>query len=195
MNRQIPKQVQAESTRAALLRRAELLFTEFGYAKTSIDEIVKQEQLTKGAFYYNFKDKRAIFEQVVDQFLDEMVGRITRTIEPMVDPWERALTALEVYLEGCIQPAYRQIVLQEAPVVLGWADWREKEKNSVIGLSTLLLQELVNSGDIRNKSIPMLAYILFGAITEAAIGIAESDDPAEARKQAKQILELLLKSF
>lgn len=195
MDNQNPKQDHAESTKDALLRRAELLFAEFGYAKTSIDEMVKLEQMTKGAFYYYFKDKRAIFEQVVDRLLVEMVERITREIDRKIDPWERAMTALEAYLEGCLHPAYRQIVLQEAPVILGWTHWREKEKRSVMGLSIMLLQELMQSGKIKNQPVNMLAYILFGAITEAAIGITEAAEPVEARKQARFILEQMLHSF
>lgn len=195
MNEQIPKQEHTESTRDALLRRAESLFAEFGYAKTPIEEIVKQEQLTKGAFYYYFKDKRAIFEQVVDRLLSEMVERVTGAINDKADSWERALTALETYLEGCLQPVYRHIVLQEAPVVLGWTEWRDKELRSVMSLSAMLLEELMESGNIQKQPVNMLANILFGAITEAAIGIADADDPVEARKQAKLILVQLLKSF
>lgn len=37
--------------------------------------------------------------------------------------------------------------------------------------------------------------MIFGAITEAAIGIAHSDDPSEARKQAKNILEKMVKAL
>jgi AcrR family transcriptional regulator len=195
MNRRIPKQDANESTRDALLRRAENLITEHGYGKTSIDEIVRQEQLTKGAFYYYFKDKRAVFEQVVDRLLNGMVEMIGTEIAAVSGPWERALTALEVYLEGCLQPSYRVNVLQEAPVILGWTSWREKEKHSVMGLVTTLLKELMEAGLIRKQPVHMPANILFGAITEAAIGIAEAGDPAVARKQATRILEQLLKAL
>ncbi|MHA7964271.1 TetR/AcrR family transcriptional regulator [Paenibacillus sp. CAU 1782] len=195
MNEQNAKYINAEATKEALLRRAESLFAEFGFAKTSIDEIVKHEQLTKGAFYYHFKDKKTIFEQVVDRFLNEMVQQINRAIADKKDPWERAMTALNMYLEGCLQQSYRQIVLQEGPVTLGWKQWREKEKRSVMSVSALLLQELMESGHISTQPSGLLADILFGAVTEAAIGIAEADDPVAARTQVGSILETMLRSF
>lgn len=195
MNEQNTKYINAEATKEALLHRAEILFAELGFAKTSIDEIVKHEQLTKGAFYYHFKDKKAIFEQVVDRFLEKIVVRINGAAGVKKDPWERAMTALDIYLEECLQPSYRRIVLQEGPAALGWKQWREKEKRSVMSVSALLLQELMESGHITKQPPDLLADILFGAVTEAAIGIAEADDPTAARTQVGSILERMLRSF
>lgn len=195
MNPKSRRQDDAEHTKKALLKRAQYLFAEDGYAKTSIDEIVRQEQLTKGALYYHFKDKKTLFEQVVDGLLEEMVKRVSTAIDTEIDPWERTLIAIETYLEGCLNHAYRHIVIREAPVILGWTKWREKEKHSVLGLSTVLIKELMESKYIKNQPIDLLAYIIFGAITEAAIGIAHSDDPHTARKQAKDVLEKLVKAL
>lgn len=195
MNRNQPKHNQAESTKDVLLRRAESSFTANGYAKTSINDISKQEQLTKGAFYYYFKDKRALFEEVVDRLLVGMQGRITAAIDHISDPWERALIALDTYLEGCLQPSYRRIVLQEAPVILGWAEWRQKEKQSIMSLSAMLLQEIMDAGQMKKQPIDILVYLLFGAITEAALGIADSDDQEATRSQAKQIIQRMLRSL
>ena len=178
----------AEYTKDVLLRRAEKRFAEVGYANTSINEIVEQEQLTKGALYYYFKDKRDLFGHVVDRLVSEMVESVRQAIDREDDPWKRAVAAIETYVEGCLRPAYRQIVLREAPAILGWAAWRDKEKHSVMGLSTMLLQELMAAGLIRQQAVAMPACVLFGAVTEAAIGIAESDDPVEARKQASAVL-------
>ncbi|WP_238404424.1 TetR/AcrR family transcriptional regulator [Paenibacillus paridis] len=195
MNLKTRRQDDAEHTKKALLKRAQHLFAEDGYAKTSIDEIVRQEQLTKGALYYHFKDKKNLFEHVVDGLLEEMVKQVSTAIDTESDPWERTLIAIETYLEGCLNHDYRRIVIQEAPVILGWTKWREKEKLSVRGLSTVLIKELMESKYIKDQPIDLLAYIIFGAITEAAIGIAHSDDPHAARKQAKDILEKLVKAL
>ncbi|WP_141506260.1 TetR/AcrR family transcriptional regulator [Paenibacillus luteus] len=195
MNLKSRRQDDAEHTKKALLKRAQYLFAEDGYAKTSIDEIARQEQLTKGALYYHFKDKKTLFEQVVDGLLEEMVKQVSTAIDTEIDPWERTLIAIETYLEGCLNPAYRHIVIQEAPVILGWTKWREKEKHSVLGLSTVLLNELMESKYMKKQPIELLAHIIFGAITEAAIGIAHSEDPYAARKQAKDVLEKLIKAL
>lgn len=189
------KKQDAEWTKEALLQQAQLQFAEYGYAGTSIDEVVRREQLTKGAVYYYFKDKKDLFAQVVDRLLNRMVQQIASTIAQKSDPWEKALTAIDTYLEGCLDKEYRQIVLRDAPVVLGWTEWREKERQSVVGLSTLLLEQLMEAGLIKRQPLDMPAYMLFGAVTEAGIGIAESDDPARAREQAKQVIRSILQAL
>src|SRR5690606_10100577 len=129
------------------------------------------------------------------RLLSEMQERITIAIDGTIDPWERALIALNTYLEGCQQPTYRRIVLQEAPVILGWPEWRKKEKQSIMSLATMLLQALMDAGQKKKQPIDILVYILFGAITEAALGIADADDQDVARGQAKQIIERMLRSL
>ena len=46
---------------------AEELFTEHGYAATSLDAIVAGAQVTKGALYHHFSGKQALFEAVFER--------------------------------------------------------------------------------------------------------------------------------
>ena len=57
----------SSSTKAALLDSARDLFTQHGYAGTSLDEVVAAARVTKGALYHHFPSKLALFESV---FLD-----------------------------------------------------------------------------------------------------------------------------
>src|SRR3546814_3223329 len=57
--------VATEQTRQALLDAAEQLFWQRGAARTSVLDIARTANLTRGAFYYHFKDKVAIFEALL----------------------------------------------------------------------------------------------------------------------------------
>lgn len=50
-----------EQTRESLLDAAETLFWEQGAVNTSVLDIARTAGLTRGAFYYHFKDKAAVF--------------------------------------------------------------------------------------------------------------------------------------
>ena len=54
----------SEATRTALLDAAAEAFAAQGFARTSVDDIVRRARLTKGALYHHFKDKTAVFEAV-----------------------------------------------------------------------------------------------------------------------------------
>lgn len=56
-----------EQTRLALLDAAEALFWEQGAVRTSILDIARTAGLTRGAFYYHFKDKAAVFEALIER--------------------------------------------------------------------------------------------------------------------------------
>jgi TetR/AcrR family transcriptional repressor of mexAB-oprM operon len=56
-----------EQTRLALLGAAEALFWEQGAARTSVLDIARTAGLTRGAFYYHFKDKAAVFEALIER--------------------------------------------------------------------------------------------------------------------------------
>ncbi|GAA5236659.1 TetR family transcriptional regulator [Verticiella sediminum] len=56
-----------EQTRLALLDAAESLFWTQGAARTSVLDIARTANLTRGAFYYHFKDKAAIFEALIER--------------------------------------------------------------------------------------------------------------------------------
>lgn len=188
-------QEEAGRTRQALLRRARQLFAEKGYAGTSIDEIAQLEQLTKGALYYHFKDKRDLFAAVMDGLLKEMTDRVAAAVDAETDPWERVNAAIDMYLEGCLDRVYLRIVVQEAPAALGWAAWREKEQSSVLGLSSLLLSELMDAGHIERQPVELLAAMVFGAVTEAGFAIAAADDPHAARSQARVTLARMVRGL
>jgi AcrR family transcriptional regulator len=195
MSEKTRRQEYAETTRQALLAAARSLFARDGYAETSIDEIVRHERLTKGALYHHFKNKKELFDAVVDDFLAEMVAQVTSAVQSAADPWERAITALDVFLAGCLNPAYQRIVIHEAPAVLGWSAWREKEQRSGMALVATLLDDLIAANLIQRQPVELVAQILVAAIMEAALAITHSADPAATRKEARRVLERIIRAL
>ena len=68
-------------TRALILRTAEALFMEHGYAAVSmnqiVEEICKTRKLSKPAIYYHFVDKEALFIAVLDHVIERRGKAIT----------------------------------------------------------------------------------------------------------------------
>ena len=61
------RQQYSAATRRALIDLGEELFTEHGYAATSLDAIVAGAEVTKGALYHHFSGKQALFEAVFER--------------------------------------------------------------------------------------------------------------------------------
>ena len=63
----LPKAEQYEKTRTALLTAAYELFAERGYADVSTKDIVERAEVTRGALYYHFRNKKSLFCVVFEQ--------------------------------------------------------------------------------------------------------------------------------
>ncbi len=67
---------QAKDKKQMILEVATRIFSRFGYAKTSLDEIAQDAQIAKGTIYYYFPSKEELFMHVVQaqgqDFVDEM---------------------------------------------------------------------------------------------------------------------------
>ena len=66
----------AEATRLTILQKAfELIYVK-GYQTTSIDDIIATTQVTKGAFYYHFKNKDEMGVAIINEILKPTLADI-----------------------------------------------------------------------------------------------------------------------
>lgn len=65
-----------ERTRAELLSAARRVFGRHGYHDATLDEVVEESGLSKGALYYNFASKADLFLAVFEERIDERIGKL-----------------------------------------------------------------------------------------------------------------------
>src|ERR1051325_10333674 len=82
------------TTRRAPVDGAERLFTEHGYAATSLDAIVAGADVTKGALYHHYSGKQALFEAVFEKVESDASRAINRALKGKRDPWQKARAGL-----------------------------------------------------------------------------------------------------
>ena len=194
MSVKLTKSEQSSLTRTALLNAAQELFTERGYAETATEEIVKRAGVTRGALYYQFRDKadlfRAVFEEL-DRALMQQIIEAMQTAQG--DLWEQLVhTGYRAFLDGCLDPAVQRIVLIDGPAVLSWDTWRRLDEETGLGLIRHALQTVMDEGFIAEQPLEPLVHLLFGALTEAALYIARAEDVHLAREEMGASLERLL---
>lgn len=182
----------SRATRDALVQAGLELFAERGYADVGTEEIVAQAKVTRGALYHHFEDKRDLFRAVHERVEEELVKRIAAKMGAIEDPWELMIAGTRAFLDACDEPAVKQIALTDAPAVLGWKEWREVDLRYGLGLMRAALSGAMDAGILRKVPIEPLSHLLLAALAEAALMIANADDPKAARKEAEDgLLELL----
>ena len=187
------RQDYSSSTKRALLDSATALFTDHGYAGTSLDEVVAAARVTKGALYHHFPSKLALFENVFLRVQEETTTEIGRAINTSKDPWERAQTGLEKFLEVCRQPEFRRICMQEGPVALGHERWQEAEKASSYGIVQGIVEELLaDLGSGADQLGEAFTAVFYGAIRSASEYVSDAEDPEAASDDVQATIGALL---
>ena len=190
------KAEQSEATRAALMKVARKLFEERDYADVATEEIVKRARVTRGALYHHFHDKKDLFRAVHEQLEAEMAEEIGRQLAEVAasDPLEALVTGARTFLDHCTEPVAR-IVLVNAPSVLGWEEWREIDEKYGLGLVMAGLQGAMDAGVLREQPVKPLAHLMLGALGEAGMLIANSEDPVATRREVEPPLLALLEGL
>lgn len=66
-----------EKRKEQILISSHKVFCRLGYEKTNVTELVKEAQVSRGTFYLYFKNKKQIFDSVLDQFMHELAVLIS----------------------------------------------------------------------------------------------------------------------
>jgi AcrR family transcriptional regulator len=86
-----------EERREEIIETADKLFRQFGYAKCSVEMIIREIGVAKGTFYYYFKSKPEILEAIVDRTLNQIVEMAERIAD---DDSLSAMRKMEALLSG-----------------------------------------------------------------------------------------------
>jgi AcrR family transcriptional regulator len=176
------KAEQSEATRGALVEAARPLFAERGYAAVATEEIVRAAGVTRGALYHHFAGKEDLFAAVYEQVEADLVAEIGQVATDASDPLDALHLGAARFLEACRRPEVQRITLIDAPSVLGWERWREIGMSYGFGLIEEVLRAGMEQGVIEPQPLRPLTHLLLGAMDEAAMLVARSDDP-ELREQ------------
>ena len=183
------------ATRSALLNAGRKLFSEEGYEGITVEDLVGGAGVTRGAMYHYFEDKRALFRAVAEEVnndIDALVEAAARAeYEKSGDAFELFMAGTYAYLDACLKPEVRTIVLTEGPGVLGWEEWHEMDAAHALAQIEAGLDVMMRDGVMEPQPKRLLSHLLHGAQLEAAMYVAASQDPEEAKKEAGDALRRL----
>lgn len=168
------------------------LFAERGYAGVSADDIVSAAGLTRGALHHHFGDKAGLFRAVFEQLEARLSAELRAALEATEDTLSGMAAALGAFLDICQRAEVLRIALTDAPTVLGWETWRAIEAEHGLGLITDLIERAVAEGAVIAQPPEVLAQLILGVTTEAALMIANGTDRAAVEPALLAMLAGLL---
>jgi len=183
---------QAEATRGLLIDVARQNFTENGYAATSIDDIIQRAGVARGALYHHFPGKEALFRAVYETVEGEVVARVMESAASQSSPWEAVRAGLSTFLDACLEPSFRRIVVLDSVSVLQ-SEVLELGIDPVeLPMLRTVLTPLLGTATFGGIAIDALTYVALGGLYGASLYIARASDPLAARADVDLVLDTLI---
>ncbi|ORM33457.1 TetR family transcriptional regulator [Williamsia sp. 1135] len=186
---------QSELTAARILDVAIDAFGSRGFTAVSLEDVAAAAEVTRGAVYHHFRSKSGLFRAVHAETQRRVGQAVDDATSGIGDPWEALETGCHTFLEASVRADRRQIMLIDAPSVLGWDVWRAQDADNSGRLLLAVLTKLDTAGLLDVASVPAANALLTGAMNEAALWIAASEAPAQSTEDAWRTLRKIVRSL
>lgn len=190
----------ASNTQAALQRAALRWFSAQGYEKAPVGSICADANVTVGALYHHYGDKKGLFAAVVEQVDAQLVQQAATAQAAVINaggtPWEAFLASINTVLQAGANAPMRRLMLVEAPAVLGAHVWGEIRQRQGLGAMRVSVGTLQASGFLPGVETERLARIVLGALYGAmdSLPVVEADISA-ALEEARRCLVAMLEGL
>lgn len=182
-----------ERKRAALLEAALKLFGQYGYRRTSIDDIAREADIAKGTVYLNFASKEELFRALCAQLIARVEDESAkaRALEGGFEARLYAVLAAKYgYLYEVVHSSAHAAELMDSKNRLS-ADLFGKFDRGYAKTVRAIVADALERNEIDPSAMALGAADTAGLIMSAAHGIeAEASSPQELDRRLRELVRL-----
>lgn len=150
----------AADTREAVLREAEVLFAERGFAATRLEDVAQRVGVQRPALFYHFRDKRELYDAVLEEVFGTLLDRARALSLRGQPPAEAMEAAVGLWVDYVWErPTTAQILLREATNRLDPSDAFQRLCRPAIDLLMQLFAEGERKGAFRPLTSEPLRFV------------------------------------
>ena len=130
-----------EKRKKELLKIAYDMFLTQGYENTSVDEIIEKAQIAKGTYYYYFKSKEQMLEEVIDMMIDSESEMARQIIGMDISSPQKIVGIIASIKPTEAEQPIKDTLFQPENVLM-----HHKVRQKLINVLTPLLSEVIKEG-------------------------------------------------
>ncbi|WP_195571776.1 TetR/AcrR family transcriptional regulator [Paenibacillus sp. 1001270B_150601_E10] len=185
----------ANRTIQQLLHIARSHFTEYGFVGTALEAIVQEADLTRGALYHHFSNKKEMFQVVFEAIHQEVAERIETESAQCRDEWEQLKLGCLAFLTAAVEPQNKRIMLIDGPSVLGWEAWRLTDETHSMRLLREQLLLMEQNGSLKQLPLDAMVHLISGGLNELALWLALQPNHEQSMKDCEQVIATYLEAI
>ncbi len=171
-------------TRARIVAAAFDLFGEENGLYSRIEDIADRAGITRPTFYNHFAGMEDLREALTHEVTHDFLVAVTRTVNSLPDPRDRAATALRYYLHRAREDrrwAWSMINMSANGVFLGSETYRQAEQT---------VREGIKAGVLTIPSSALGRDIVLGTVLAAMTSLVKQDMPQDYPEQIAEFILL-----
>ncbi len=177
-------------TRSRVLQAALSVFSQKGYHETTMDEVAKAAQVSKGALYLHFPSKQSLFSALVETAANMLVEEMQEAMRPHQS--HRAQLKAAVEAAFALLERYRAVA--RLVFVRGSSDpLLEQQIYRVHQRMVTLIREQLEEAHVPDAQLVALAWV--GAIYEVLVWWMHEETATTLTDLATPLTQLLLRSI
>ncbi len=157
-----PPTSEGEDVRRRLIEAATELFSQRGFASTSIRELADAANVTPAMVHYYFKSKRGLYEALLTNSVGRVLERVTKAVKDGLPTEDRLTSLVNVFATTVLdEPWLPSIIIRE--VLLNENDMRDLFVDQYASQMAIILpaviSEEVSQHHFREGLDPRLAFM------------------------------------
>ena len=191
-----------QQVRDRIIQAAVTVFSEKGYHRATISDVVRRSGLSVGAIYTHFKNKEELFLHSCDLISGQGLDQLAIRLAPLTSSADRLRAAVAYYVETIDE-------FEDAPgqvgLVRAWAEAGEepgvremlvRRRERLVGAAQLLLREGIARGDLPAwldvEAVARGFTALLDGLLLQRIEAGERYRPKDALRHANAVLDVFL---
>ena len=130
-----------ERRKRELIQIAYKMFLTLGYENTSVDEIIREANIAKGTFYYYFKSKEQMLEEVIGMMIEEEARKARLILDSDQQVARKIMAIMAEFRPARDEQAIGDALNQPENILM-----HEKTNRKIIDTILPLLSEVVEEG-------------------------------------------------
>jgi len=185
-----------EDIQLGILKKAARLFATHGYERTSIGDLVRACDLSRGAIYHYFESKEAILFAMMDSLVRGLLETLTEAAAKEGEPIERLERIIVAFVESNARSPDEQTILLNDLGALSRAE--QKQIHAVEKQVVDLVADAIVAADARGLVTPrtrkVYTMMLFGMINYTYTWY-DAKGPVKPRDLAAMATDLFFNGF
>jgi AcrR family transcriptional regulator len=180
-----------DARRALLLAAARRVFTRAGYHGAGVADIVDEVGVARGTFYRYFDGKRAIFQEIVAEMIEEVIG-VVKPIDVTRPIPDQVVANVERLVQAIAAEDVCRVLFSEA---VGIDEEGDDALRAFYGQALGRIEAALRTGQalgvVRKSDVQVLSRCLLGLIKEPVLQAALDGTALDATALAEEVVALL----